>query len=177
MFPLFRYKKNGLPLGLIAVHECLARDIFSYFETGRFVKKQVRRARKSLKAALRFARKKQTYPSSRTAELMNALAQIDDELAYTHQAIRTAFAEAEAMVTMIRQEKVGDILPLVEKARRRFQDHDLQGGMETLKAAQAKLSVPYLPRSRKAMLGGLDSDVKQLKQALLDRNPAKRRKN
>ncbi|HSO19214.1 MAG TPA: hypothetical protein VLT88_07150, partial [Desulfosarcina sp.] len=143
---------------------------------GRFVKKQVCRARKSLKAALRFARKKQTYPSKKTAELMNALEQIDDELTYTQKAIRTAFAEAETILTMIRREKVGDVIPLVERARRQFQNHDLQGGMDLLKEAQAKLGNHFLPQSRKAALGGLDSDVKQLKQVLLQRrsDPAQR---
>jgi len=169
MFTLFRYKKNGLPAGLITVHEFLARDIFSYFETGGFVKRQVRTARKSLKAALRFARKKQAYPSKKTTELLDALTQIDDELAYTRRAIRTAFEEAETIVKMIRQERIGDILPMVEKARERFQDHDLQGGMELLKTVQAKLSNPFLPQSRKATLGGLESEVKTLKLELLER--------
>ena len=169
MFTLFRYKKNGLPFGLITVHEFLMRDIFSYFETGRIVKKSVRKARKSLKAALRFAKKKQTYPSKKTTDLLNALEQIDDELTYTHKAIQTAFEEAETIIKMIRQEKVGDIIPLVEKAREQFQGHDLQGGMNLLKQAQEKLSNPYLPQSRKATLGGLDSAVKLLKQELLVR--------
>ena len=169
MFTLFRYKKNGLPYGLITVHEFLARDIFSYFETGRFVKKHVRRARKSLKGALRFAKKKQTYPSKKTTELLNALEQIDDELAYTQKAIQTAFEEAVTIIRMIRQEKVGDIIPMIEKARDMFQGHDLQGGMDLLKQAQEKLSNPFLPQSRKATLGGLDSEVKQLKQELLER--------
>ncbi|BBO73931.1 hypothetical protein DSCW_13480 [Desulfosarcina widdelii] len=169
MFKLFRYKKNGLPFGLITIHEHLARDMFSYFETGRFVKKQVRKARKSLKDALRFAKKKQTYPSNKTTELLNALAQIDDEITYTRKAIRTAFEEAEAIVTTIRQEKVGDILPLVENARECFKKRDLQAGMDMLKEAQSKLSNPYLPQSRNALLGGLDSEVKQLKRELLQR--------
>jgi hypothetical protein len=62
MLTLFRYKKNGLPCGLIAVHEFLARDIFNYFEKGRFVRSRMRKAGKSIRAALRFARKKQTFP-------------------------------------------------------------------------------------------------------------------
>jgi hypothetical protein len=169
MFTSFRYKKNGLPIGLITVHEFLKRDTLKYFETGRFVKKQVRKARKSLKAALRFARKKQTYPSKKTTELLDALKQIDDELLDTQKAIRTVFAEAESIVTMIRKEKVGEAIPLVEKAREQFQNRDLKGGMDMLKKAQEKMSNHFLPQSRKAALGGLDSEVKQLKQELLQR--------
>jgi hypothetical protein len=169
MFKLFRYQKNGLPYGLITVHEVLVNDIFSYFETGRFVKKQIRKARRSLKGALRFTKKKKTYPSNKTTELLDALAYIDDELAYTQTAIRTAFKEADDIITMIRQEKTGDIIPLVEKARERFQNRDLEGGMEMLREAQLKLSNPYLPHSRKTLLGGLESEVRQLKRELMER--------
>ena len=169
MFKLFRYKKNGLPFGLLTVHEILVDDIFSYFETGRFVKQQIRNARRSLKGALRFAKKKKTYPSSKTTELLDALTHIDDELAYTQTAIRTAFEEADNIIATIRQEKTGDVIPLVENARERFQRRDLEGGMEMLRAAQAKLSNPYLPHSRKTVLGGLDSEIKKLKKTLLER--------
>jgi len=170
MLKLLRYKKNGLPYGLITVHEFLINDLFGYFETGRFVKKQIRKARRSLKGALRFAKKKQTYPSNKTNELLDALGQIDDEIAYTQTAIRTAFKEADNIITMIRKEKTGDLIPLVKSARGRFQNRDLEGGMELLQAVKMKRSSPYLPQSRKTLLGGLDSDVKQLKKELLQRS-------
>lgn len=169
MFPLFRYKKNGLPYGLITVHEFLVRDIFGYFENGRFVRKKVRSARKAIKGALRFARKKKTYPSKKTAEILDALKQLDDELEYTHKAMSTAFEEAETIIKMIRQEKVGEMIPLVEKARDLFVDHDIQGGMELLKRVQEKMKNKYLPKSRKAALAGFDSDIKKLKHDLLER--------
>ena len=169
MFPLFRYKRNGLPYGLITVHEFLVRDIFGYFEKGRPVRKKVRSARRSIKAALRFAKKKKTYPSKKTTEILDALGQLDDELEYTHKAIRTAFDEAETIIQMIRQEKVGEIIPLVTKARDQFIDHDIQGGMELLKQAQEQMKNKYLPKSRKATLAGLDSDIKKLKHELLER--------
>ena len=59
MISFFRYQRNGLPYGLITVHEFLVRDIFSYFEKSRFVRKKTRNARKAINAALRFARKKE----------------------------------------------------------------------------------------------------------------------
>ena len=52
MFSFFRYKRNGLPFGLITIHEILVRDIFHYFENGRFVRKKNREARKAISAAL-----------------------------------------------------------------------------------------------------------------------------
>lgn len=169
MFSLFRYKKNGLPYGLIFIHEFLVRDIFGYFEKGRFVRKKVRSARKATKSALRFAKKKKTFPSKKTAEALDALEQVQDELEYTRKVIQTAFEEAANIIEMIRREKVGEIIPLVEKAREQFQDHDLQGGMELLKEAQENLKNDFLPKSRKAALGGFESDIKKLKQELLER--------
>jgi hypothetical protein len=169
MLSLFRYKRNGLPYGLITVHELLVQDIFRYFENGRFVRKNTRKARKAINAALRFARKKKTFPSNKTADALDALGQMQDELEYTNKAILTAYEEAEAIIKMIRQEKIGEIIPLVEKASEQFKNHDVEGGMALLKEAQGKLKNKFLLKSRKAALAGLDSDVKKLKQELIKR--------
>lgn len=169
MFAFFRYKRNGLPYGLITIHESLVKDIFNYFENGRLVRKKTRNARKAINAALRFAKRKKTYPSNKTAEALNALEQIQDEIEYTRKAILTAFEEAENIIKLIMQEKVGEMIPLVEKAREQFKNHDLEGGMVHLKAAQEKLKNRFLPKSRKEALAGFDSDVKKLKHELMER--------
>jgi len=170
MFSFLRFKKNGLPYDLITAHERATKDIFSYFEKGRFVRKNVRRIRKSLKGALRFAKKKQTFPSKKTAEALNALEQIRDEIEYTQKALRTAYEEAQTIVQQIGQERVGEIIPMVEKAREQFNGRDLEGGIALLREAHEKLKNGYLPKSRKATLAGFDSDVKKLKQELLERH-------
>ena len=169
MFSFFRYQRNGLPYGLISIHEFLVRDIFRYFEKSRFTRKKTRNARKAINAALRFAKKKKTFPSKKTAEALDALGQMQDELEYTHKVILTAFEEAETIIKMISQEKVGETIPLVENARDRFKNHDLEGGMELLKKAQENLKNKFLLKSRKASLAGIDSDVKKLKYELIER--------
>jgi hypothetical protein len=169
MLTLFRYKKNGLPYGLITIHDFLTRDIFNYFEKGRFVRKRVRLAGKSIRGALRFAKKKKTFPSKKTADALNALEQIRDEIEYTLQAIETAFEESQKIVKLIRQEKVDDIIPRIEDARERFKNHDLEGGMELLQDAHKRLKNDFLPRSRRAALAGLDSKIKTLKHELLNK--------
>lgn len=169
MFSLFRYKKNGLPYGLITIHEFAVRDIFQYFETGRFVRKKTRKARKAINAALRFARKKKTYPSHKTADALDALGQIQDEIEYTHKTILTVFEEAETIIKMINHEKVGEIIPLVEKASEQFKNHDLEGGMALLKEAQDGLKNKFLLKSRKAIFAGLENDIKKLKYELIER--------
>jgi hypothetical protein len=169
MFPFSRYKQKGLPYGLIALHERMVEDIFLYFEKGRFVRKKVRKARKAAKAAIRFATKKKAYPSNKTSEALKALAQIDQEIEYTDKVIRTAFEEVNNAVKMIRQEKVGGSVRLMEKAREQFKKHNFEEGMELLKLAQEKLRDDFLPKSRKAILGGLDREIRTLKKKLLER--------
>ncbi|WP_319407933.1 hypothetical protein [uncultured Desulfosarcina sp.] len=169
MFSFFRYKRDGLPYGLITNHEFMVQDIFSYFEKGHFVRQKTRNARKAIKAALRFARKKKTFPSNKTTDALNALEQIKDEIEYTHKVISTAFEEAESIIQMIMKEKVGEVFPLVEKAREQFKNHDIEGGMELLKDVQEKLKNRFLPISRKEALAGFDSDIKKLKHELMER--------
>ncbi len=173
MLTLFRYKKNGLPCGLITVHEFLAQDIFNYFEKGRFVRSRMRKAGKSIRGALKFAKKKQTFPSKKTADALNALEQISDEIEYTLRAIETAFEESQKIVKLIRQEKVDDVIPRIEGARERFKKHDIEGGMALLQDAHKRVKNDFLPRSRRAALAGLDSEIKTLKHELLN-NRAKR---
>ena len=69
---------------------------------------------------------------------------------------------------LIRQEKVDDIIPRIEDAQKRFKNHDIEGGMELLYDAQTLLKNDFLPESRKAVLAGLDSEIKTLKQELLN---------
>ena len=170
MFALLRYNKKGLPYCLLAAHEGVAHNIFSYFEKGRLVRKKVRSARKALKGALRFAKKKKAYPSKKTAEVLNALEQIRDEIEYTQKALLTAYQEAQTILELIGQEKVGEIIPMVTNAQTQFANRDLEGGMLLLQEARDKLKNRYLPNSRKVTLGGFDSDVKKLKHELLQRN-------
>ena len=167
MLSFLRFKKNGLPYDLLAAHERATKDIFSYFEKGRRVRKRVRKARKAIKGALRFAKKKQAFPSKKTAEALDALEQIRDEIEYTQQALRTAYQEAQTIVELIGQEKVGELFPMVEKAKEQFNSRDLEGGMTVLREINVRLKNGYLPKSRKATLAGLDSDVKKLKSELM----------
>ena len=169
MFAFLRFKKIGLPYDLIAAHEHAAKDIFSYFEKSRFVRKNVRRARKSIKGALRFAKKKQTFPSKKTAEALDALEQIRDEIEYTQKALQTAYEEAQTIIQLIGQEKVGEAISMVAKAKDQFNSRNLEEGMTLLREVHVRLKNGYLPKSRKATLAGFDSDVKRLKQELLER--------
>jgi len=63
MFWRYRYRKKGLASGLIKIHEFLLEDIIRYFEKEKLVKKRLKEARKTIKKAIRFGKKKKIYPN------------------------------------------------------------------------------------------------------------------
>ena len=174
MFSFLRYKRNGLPYGLITVHEFLLKDIFRYYESNRLMRKRSRIARRAIKSAIKFCKKKNAYPSKKTSEAMNAVLQIDKDLDYTQKAIQTTSNEIETAIQMIRQEKTEVVLSLIRDARMNFKAHDFHSGMILLQQAQAKLANSFLKESRTAIFGGLDSELKVLKKELVHKKKLQR---
>lgn len=163
MFWLFRYKKNGLPSGLIKLHEFLLEDIISYFERGKFIRKRVKEARKTIKQALRFAKKKKISPSEKINLAIELMEELFKEVDYTHQVLKEAAIEMESMINQIKEERVMNISSLINTAREHFREKELEKGMELLKEAQNELGKKFLLKTRKKFLTGVDSDVKKIK--------------
>jgi hypothetical protein len=163
MFLLFRYKRKGLPYGLIKLHEFLLEDIISYFESGKFTRKRVKEARKALKESLRFAKKKKSYPSKKTNLFLELMEELLEEVDYTHQVLKKAAVEMESMINLIREERVLKISSLIKTAREHFRDKKLEKGIELLKEAQNELRKKNLMETRKNILTGIDSDIKKIK--------------
>lgn len=169
MIFLFNYKRHGLPYGLIKIHEFLINDTFSYFEKGRFVRRKIKKARKVLKSAIRFARKKKVYPSVKTTLTVNTLRDLMDEIEYTHRVIRATSAEMEKLIQKIYEEMVGDVLAVLEKARNEFRENNFQGGLDLLKDAQIRLGKEYLTDTRREILAGIDNEVKNIKKIIWEK--------
>lgn len=163
MFLLYRYKKNGLPYGLIKLHEFLLEDIIVCFEKGKFTRKRVKEARKAVKQALRFAKKKKIYPSIKTDRANELLEELLDEVEYTHQVLKETAIEMESMITLIKEERVGNISSLINTARERFRNKELEKGMELLREAQMMLGEKFLLKTREKALAGISSEVKKIK--------------
>jgi len=163
MFLLYRYKKNGLPYGLIKLHEFLLEDIILYFEKGQFIKKRVKEARKNVKQALRFAKRKKIYPSIKTERAHELTEEVLEEIEYTHQVLKETAAVMESMITLIKEERVGNIPSLINTARDRFRDNKFDEGMELLKEAKDNLEIKFLLKSREKYLAGIGSEVKKIK--------------
>jgi len=169
MIFLFNYKRHGLPYGLIKIHEFLVNDVFSYFEKGRFVRKKIKKAQKNLKSAIRFARKKKIYPSIKTTLTVNDLRDLQDEIEYTNRVIKATSAEMEKMILKIKEEMIGDVLTLLEDARNAFKEDKFQVGLDLLKEAQLRLEKKYLINARKEILGGFNSEVRNIKNLIWEK--------
>ncbi len=169
MFLLFRYKKDGLSLGLIKLHEFLLEDVIHYFEKGKTIKKRVKEARKTVKQALRFAKKKKVYPSNKTERALELMEELQEELNYTHQVISESAAELESVIVQIKEERVGHVFSLISTAREHFQKNELEKGKRLLKEAQKQLGKKFLSDTRKTFLTGIDSKIKKLKREIAAR--------
>jgi len=174
MFSLFRYKKNGLPSGLIKLHEFILEDTIHYFEKNRAIKKKVKEVHKTVKQAFRFAKKKKVYPSSKTDHAMALLEALREEVDDTHQVLQKSAAEMEALILQIKEERVERVSVLIDTARMHFRKNELEKGMGLLKEAQSRLSSKFLLNTRKAFLTGIDSDMKKLKRAIASKQAAQR---
>ena len=135
MFILFRYKKNGLPSGLIKLHEFLLEDTISYFEKSKPIRKRVREARKTIKQAFRFAKKKKVYPSSKIDRAFELIEELQEELNYTHQAIEKSAAEMEKLIVHIKGERVTAVYSLISDARDHFRQKKIEKRYGTSQAS------------------------------------------
>jgi hypothetical protein len=169
MFLLYRYKKNGLPSGLIKLHEFLLEDIILYFERDKFIRKRVKKARKTIKQALRFAKKKKVYPSKKTDLALELMEELLEEVDYTHQVLKKAAIEMESMIIQIREERVVNISSLIHTAREHFREKELEKGMELLKEAQSELEKKFLLKTRNNILTGIHSEIKKIKHEIVER--------
>lgn len=170
MFWLAGYKRKGLPYGLTRLHEFLLRDMIAYFEEGKLARKKMKAARKALKQALKMAKKKKIKPSLKINEARQALEELLEETNYTRKVLRAAADEMDNAIRRIEEEKVGEVLSLIASADEHFGNKDVEKGMDLLRDSQAKMGNKVLEKTRKAVLGGIHSDVKNLKLELQERS-------
>ena len=163
MFFLYRYKNNGLPHGLIRLHEFLIKDIIEYFERGKYAKKRIKKAKKGVVKAIRLAKRKKIYPSVKISQAIEMIKEVLEEIDYTHRAIKETANEMDRAMILIRQETVGNILPLLNTARRQFRDNEFENGVEMLKESKDRMKRKFLEKTREEILAGMNSEVKKLK--------------
>jgi hypothetical protein len=173
MFSLSRYKKKGLPYGLIRLHEFLVEDMIVYFEKGKLTRKKIKEARKSSKQALKVAKKKKINPGVKINQAREALEELREELDYTRKVLRVTGVEMDNAIRHIEEERIGEVLALMDRARERFRNKEIEKGLEVLKESQSKMEKKILDKTRKVVLTGIHSDVKNLKYELEERQSKK----
>ena len=163
MFSLYRYKKSGLPYGLIKLHEFLIEDIIVYFEKGKFSRKRVKETRKAVAKALRLAKRKKIYPSIKISVAIETMEELLEEIEHTHRVFKETAIEMERAMAMIREEKIENVLPLLKTARRQFRDNEFENGIELLKESKGRMRRKFLDKTREKVLAGINSEVKKIK--------------
>ena len=172
MFFLHGYKKNGLPYGLVRIHQFLLRDIISYFEKGESTKKKMKEIRKSIKQAVKFAQKKNVYPSLKTNRAVELMEQMYDELEVTQKVIKEAAAEMDRLIDEIKEERVLNIHSIVTDAQDYFKEKRIDTGITLLQKAQHEMKEKLLLKTRKKILAGLGSEVKKIKYEIEKKEPS-----
>jgi len=170
MLWLAGYKRNGLPDGLIRLHEFLLRDVIAHFEDGKLARKKIKDARKAVKHALKMAKKKKIKPSLKMNQARQALEELFEETEYTRKVVSATAAEMDGAIQRIEEERIGEVFSLIDRASEHFGRKEIGRAMDLLRDSQAKMRKRILEKTRTAHLGGIDSDVKNLKYELQERS-------
>jgi hypothetical protein len=173
MLSLSRYKKKGLPYGLIKIHEFLVEDMIAYFEKGKLTRKKMKEARKAVKQALKLAKKKKINPGVKINQAREVLEELRQEVQSTRKAVRATAEEMENAIRHIEEERIEEVLALLDRARERFRDKEIEKGLDVLRESQDKMEKKILDKTRKIVLAGIHSDVKNLKYDLEERRSTK----
>jgi hypothetical protein len=159
----FRYKRDGLPLSLIRIHDDILKSTVDYFEKAKEVRKGIKQARKAVKQALKFAKKKNTNPGIKIGMAREALEGIREELSYTRKSIAKTYSNLDEALDRIQNERLMQPLFLIDKAHELFREKQVEKGMETLKKSLEELDKKVLVKTRTALFAGTSNQVTALK--------------
>ena len=173
MLLLSRYRRKELPHKLIRIHESLVEEMIVYFEKGKLPRAKMKEAGKALKQALKLAKKKKINPGVKINQARENLEGLREEVQYTLKVVRATAEEMEKAIRHIEEERIGQVLALMDRARERFRDKQLEKGLEALREAQGKMTKKILDKTRQAVLAGIRSEVKNLKYELEERRRKK----
>lgn len=173
MLSLSRNKGKGIPHRMIKIHESLVEDTIAYFEKGKVAREKMKEARKAVKQALKLAKKKKINPGVKINQAREVLEELREEVEYTRKVLRATAEEMEKAIRHIEEERIGDVLALIDRARERFRNKEVEKGLDVLRETQDKLAKKILDKTRKAVLAGIRSEVKNLKYELEHRRSKK----
>lgn len=173
MIGSFRSRKDGLAYALIRIHERLVEDAILYFEKGKTARRSARAARKAIRQAMKVARKKQINPGVKMGTAREALDGLREEVAYTRTVFRAISRNMEDALQRIEEERVSEPLALIEGARNLFRDKQIEKGVQVLRSCEEMVRKKGLDKTRTALFGGLDNEVRRLRNELKERQQKK----
>jgi DNA-binding MurR/RpiR family transcriptional regulator len=130
-------------------------------------------ARKAVKQTLKLAKKKKINPGVKINQAPDVLEELREEVQYTRKVVRATAEEMEKAIRHIEEERIGEVLALIDRARERFRDKQIEKGLDVLREAQGKMTKKILDKTRQAVLAGIRSEVKNLKYELEERRSKK----
>ncbi len=163
---LFRYKKNGIPSGMLRFHGMLIKDTVEYFEKARAVRKGIKQARKTISQAQKIAKKKKRNPAEKIARTLDVLKRLGEEIEYTRRALRATHDNMEHGLRLIEEERIALPLALIEDARELFLKNDFEKGLKLLEDSKEIIGKKTLLKTRTALFSGISSEIKELKEEL-----------
>jgi hypothetical protein len=170
----FRYKKDGLPLSLIKVHDDILKATVDYFEKAREIRNGLKQARKAVKQALKFAKKKNINPGTKIGMARDALEGIREELKFTRKSIAKTYSNLDEALDRIQNERLMQPLFMIEKAHELFREKQIEKGMEMLRKSQEELDKKVLVNTRTALFAGTSNQVTELKDEIEEYKERKR---
>ena len=166
MFFLFRFNKDGIPIGLIKFHDLLIKETIKYFEKGKQIRKGIREALKAQKTALKIAKKKKRNPGVMIETEISVIKGFSDEIEYIRRALKATYDNMEKALDQIEQERIQEPIALIENARELFMKNDFKKGLELLKESKKMVGKKELLQTRAALFRGISNEVKDLKREI-----------
>jgi hypothetical protein len=162
------YNKNGLPRGLIEVHDILLKDTVEYFENGKGVRKGIKEAQKAIKKSLKLSKKRKINTLEPIEDARQVLDDLRDEVEFESQVLKATFVHMEKTLGQILEERIQEPLTLMENARELCRKKEFKKAGELLRESQAKMEKKELGKTRTAILGGLLNEMKELRSEIED---------
>ncbi|MFZ0448385.1 MAG: hypothetical protein WAL98_04020 [Desulfatiglandaceae bacterium] len=166
MFSFSLYRKDRLPQRLVRFHDHLLNNSIKYFETERDCCRGIRKAQKSLKKAVKLARKKKINPGVSIRGAREVLESLREEIQMSRKALLVTSTSLGIALNQIQQERIDQPLALIEDACEFFRNKEVEKGLELLKQSQLECGKKVLVKTRTALFGGTSSSIRDMKEEI-----------
>jgi hypothetical protein len=166
MISLSFCRRERLPQRLVRLHDALLNTSIKYFESERDCRKGIRKGRKSLKKALKLARKKKINPGLSLQGAREVLETLRDEIQMSRKALLVTSTSLGIALNQIQQERIDQPLALIDHACELFRNREIERGLILLRQSQKEFEKRVLVKTRTTLFGGTSNAVKEIKEEI-----------